>query len=141
RVRGFQGTRRWSAAVAFSRDGQEVYAGAFAWDAETGEQLSPAFLKHPQVVSVVGFSPDGKQVLTGGSDGTARLFEAASGKELHAFRGSGPARAVAFSPDGTRVLTAGADGTVRLWDGRAGTGLQRFLAYRDGPGAAAPPNP
>jgi WD40 repeat protein len=35
------------------------------------------------VVHAVAFSPDGKQVLTGSSDNTAILWEAATGKKLH----------------------------------------------------------
>src|SRR5262249_4011272 len=65
---------------------------------------------------VVAFSPDGKTVLTGSDDHTARLWEAASGKPLglplqHQER----VVAVAFSPDGRTVLTGSQDHTARLW--------------------------
>ena len=54
----------------------------------------------------VAISPDDRQILTGGSDRTAYLWDAATGKKLHAFKiGRGEASAVAFSPDGRRVLT------------------------------------
>ncbi len=65
----------------------------------------------------VAFSPDGKTVLTGSADKTARLWDAATGQPI------GPplphrdaVQAVAFSPDGKTVLTGSDDRTARLWD-------------------------
>ncbi|WP_409991668.1 hypothetical protein [Plasticicumulans sp.] len=37
----------------------------------------------------VAFAPSGGQVLTGGADGSARLWDAASGRELRRFEGIG----------------------------------------------------
>jgi tetratricopeptide (TPR) repeat protein len=63
----------------------------------------------------VAFSPDGKAVLTGSVDNTARLWSAASGKELTPpLRHQGQVTAVAFSPDGKAVVTGSQD-TARLW--------------------------
>lgn len=68
------------------------------------------------------FSPDGRCLLTGTADNTARLFDAdpksaTYGKILVTLRGhTGWLRAVSFSPDGKRILTASDDKTVRLWD-------------------------
>ena len=72
----------------------------------------------------MAFSPDGKTVLTGSYDKTARLWDAATGQPL------GPplthqdtVQAVAFSPDGKTVLTGSVDKTARLWDAATGRPL------------------
>nr|MBA2306939.1 hypothetical protein [Candidatus Dependentiae bacterium] len=55
------------------------------------------------VTSVV-FSPDGKTVLIGSGDSIARLWNVATGKEIHILKGHmGPFWSVAFSPDGKRT--------------------------------------
>lgn len=63
------------------------------------------------------FSPDGQWVVTAACDGTARVWNLASGKELGRLEGSAgkTISSAAFSPDGRWVVTAEDDGTARLW--------------------------
>ena len=57
------------------------------------------FAGHTKRVESVAFSPNGKQVLTGSDDCTARLWESSSGKELTCFQGHmGWVSSVAFPP-------------------------------------------
>jgi len=53
----------------------------------------------------VAFSPDGKLVATGSWDNTARVFEAASGREVSRLAHQSTVDAVAFSPDGKLLVT------------------------------------
>ena len=64
----------------------------------------------------MAFSPDGKTVLTGSLDETARLWDAGTGNPIGAaLQHQGEVYRVAFSPDGKTVLTGSHDKTARLW--------------------------
>ncbi len=101
------------------------------------------FVGHGGSVTSVAFSPDGRSVLTGSDDKTARLWETATGRQIRPLRGhTGWVAAVAFSPDGGlrphRFL--GQDGTPLAGGDRSrgpaprgsheGGGLRRLLARR-----------
>jgi WD40 repeat protein len=65
-------------------------------------------------------------VASGSGDGSARVFDAASGQPLSRLDHDGPVRAVAFSPDGTRVATGSGDGSARVFDAASGQPLARL---------------
>jgi WD40 repeat protein/uncharacterized caspase-like protein len=88
------------------------------WDATTGQEVR-RLSGHTDEVVCVAFSPDGRLVVTGSKDGTTRLWEVATGREILRFDSS-PVTTVAFSPDGRFVLTTGS-GKVRLWDTTTGS--------------------
>ena len=68
------------------------------------------------------FSPDGSRIVTASWDKTARIWDAASAKEIAVLRGhDGVVNSAAFSPDGSRIVTASADNTARIWDARLQT--------------------
>jgi hypothetical protein len=69
------------------------------------------------MVEIVAFSPDGGAVLVAGHGGTARVYDAATGRPLSPAWGHGVrVRAAAFSPDGRFVATGGSDRSARVWD-------------------------
>lgn len=65
-------------------------------------------------VTAVAFSPNGKEMLIGLKDGTARILND-SCKEIFRFQHKNELHAVAYSPNGDYILTACADQTAVLW--------------------------
>jgi WD40 repeat protein len=62
------------------------------------------------------FSPDGKRVAAVSADGTAQVWDVASGRALPMLRGhTDQVWGVAFAPDGRALVTGSWDGTARLW--------------------------
>jgi WD40 repeat protein len=120
-------------AVALSPDGKMVLTAGFgaglSWEADTGKSLG---LRFERCAAPVVFSPDGKAVLTGATDNTARLWDAATAKPLGPLlQHLGRVTAVAFSPDGKIVLTGSRDRTARLWETATGRSLLPPLQHQD----------
>jgi eukaryotic-like serine/threonine-protein kinase len=117
-----------------------VSAGDTAWQYASRTNLAAWQGQHPRLTGVfshanavmgVAFSPDGKTVLTGCLDGTARLWDAATTKPLgKPLPHQDQVRAVAFSPGGKTVLTGSDDGTARLWDASTGKPLGPPLVHQ-----------
>jgi WD40 repeat protein len=88
---------------------------------------APAVLRgHKGPVHAVSVLPGGRAVVTGGEDGTVRLWgtaDGAAGWVLTAH--DAPVLALAVSPGGDRILTGSADRTARLFD--AATGVRRAV--------------
>ena len=86
-----------------------------------GSSISPTrravttFEDHTGEVLSLAFGPGGDRVVTGSTDGTARVWDTATGRQLLVLRGHRAAvSSVAFAAG--RVATASQDGTVRVWD-------------------------
>ena len=82
---------------------------------------------HTSTLKAVAFSPDGKQLVTGGLDHSARLWDVETGRELRCFHGHMDSlTAVAFSPDGKQIITGSKDNSVRVWNPRTGKETAKF---------------
>jgi WD40 repeat protein len=90
--------------------------GGFAWKAPGVDEE----------VTSVAFSADGRLLATGSNDGTARVWEIATGRErMRAPHDSGVST-VAFDPAGTRIASGSKDGTLRVWEVASGRELLRI---------------
>jgi Tol biopolymer transport system component len=79
---------------------------------------------HGDFVEYVAWNPKRNRLATASVDGTAKVWDAASGQDLLTLRGHGDTvTSVAWSPDGTRLATASWDETVKVWDGDSGKEL------------------
>src|SRR5206468_497198 len=81
----------------------------------TGHPITPP-LKNGSDVFCVAWDTDGRRIVAGGDDNTARVWDAATGQLIgpplpHA----GNVTRAVFRPDGRAVLTASEDGTACLW--------------------------
>jgi WD40 repeat protein/uncharacterized caspase-like protein len=87
---------------------------------------------HTDHVNSAVFSPDGKYVLTSSSDRTSRIYEVASGQEVHVLSGHTEVVGSAlFSPDGKFVLTASGDRTARIYEATSGMVVHVLSRHTD----------
>jgi RNA polymerase sigma factor (sigma-70 family) len=131
-------------SVAFSPDGKKVASGCgdgtvCVWEAGTGKELL-SLKAHSSFISSLVFSPDGKVLLSRGREntpgpyggaGTIRVWDLATGRELHQFQGLDHGGGViALSADG-KTLAAGSYGkTIFLWDLATRKELRRLESER-----------
>jgi len=130
--------RAWTpGTIAFSPDGKRLAAGLWTgavngvsppgndvllWDAATGKPAR-TMKGHGDAVLAVAFSPDGRLLVSGGMDGTAKVWEITSGRTRATLKFPGLRRrladprlaqaeplinveSVAFSPDGRTLVTS-----------------------------------
>ena len=80
-------------------------------------RLARTLTGHTSAIAGVAFSPDGRLLATASSDGTARVWDPATGEHMRTLTGHTSAiYGVAFSPDGRLLATASWDETTRVWD-------------------------
>jgi WD40 repeat protein len=80
---------------------------------------------HKGPVRTVAFSPDGRQIITGGDDATVRIYNAATRNCDLVVRGlSNRVWSAILQPTGNRLITSCADYTVRIHDAATGRELK-----------------
>lgn len=111
-------------ALAFTTDGELMASagGGFfdqvmVWDMHSNTRLHSLTGFEDATVYSVAFSPDGRRLVAGGSDGRIVVWEMPTGEEITTLVGHvGEVNDMRFSADGTQLYSAGADGTLRVWN-------------------------
>lgn len=88
-------------------------------------------LEHRGVVRRAAFSPDGSRVVSASNDGTARVWDVATGAQVVLVEHTAPVVDAVFSADGTRLVTSSEDGTARIWDAVTGKSIAPPLKHGD----------
>ncbi len=120
-------------AAQFTDDGKSILtvggSEATIWDAVTlREEIS---LSPHGAVAAADFSPDGKFVVTGSWDNSAKIWDAKTGQATVKLQNghSGYVNSVAVSPDSQMVLTGSDDTTAKLWNAKTGEVIRAFRGH------------
>lgn len=80
---------------------------------------------HTADINSVAFNRDGSLVVTASADGTARVWDAATGASAGELRGHYKSvNSALFSPDGKHIVTGSDDASVRIWDATTFTSVK-----------------
>jgi RNA polymerase sigma factor (sigma-70 family) len=100
------------------------------WDVSSGAERAtlaiaasaPMTIRLTPVSCSLAFSPNGKTLASGNSDGTVMVWQMSADKERATLKGHADiVSSVAYSPDGTTLASASEDGTIKLWDAATAT--------------------
>ena len=138
-----------SGNIEYSPNGHRIAVassiGVWIYNAYTYAEVA-LLTGHTGPVRSVAFSPDSKKLVSGGDDGTARLWDVKTGQLLRTYEGhtavakafhrnegqAVPVRSVAFSPDGKTIASGGDDERVLLWATDTGQLLHTLGGLRAG---------
>lgn len=96
--------------------------------AASATRLRCSYVGHEAALTGAAFSPDGTRVVTSSDDGTARIWETATGDLIAVCRGHSHAvESASFSPNGDRIVTASVDSIPRIWDARDGREIGKLI--------------
>lgn len=128
--------------IAFSADGKQLITidapptkeeniTQRIFDVETGAVVRSLMLpvRHMDWM-LSAWNPDWTRVAIGQTDGTTRVWDTQTGKEVMRLTGhSDPVETIAYSPDGSLIATTSDDKTAKIWDSKSGGLLQTLSGH------------
>jgi hypothetical protein len=137
RMRVLHGRMNTNYALGFSPDGKWLASSSFhdhavqlcaVEDARTLRRVGGT----DTTVNCFAFSPDGKSLVTGGTEGQLLLWEVATaGVRLHFKTHASTVQCVAFAPDGQTLASGHDDGLIGIWDTASGKQRYRLAGHRE----------
>ncbi len=131
-LRNFGGYNEEALYVAASSDGRLLFTGSGqhdevikVFDIASGKAL-PDITGHSGAVQCLGFTSDGRLFVSGGNDGTLRVFDSANRKQLRSMTLGHSVFHLAISPDGDTVAAVDTSGSLTFWNlntGAAGSAI------------------
>lgn len=122
-----EGMKKRTEDKKFENQAREIYAKYIFYTST---------MQHDSTVTCVEFSPDGKSIVSGSQDNSAKLWDL-EGNLIQEFTGhSKGVISVAFSPDGQNIVTGSEDNTAKLWDLK-GELLHEYITDEDSGGIAS----
>ncbi len=120
--------------AAYSQDGNRIATAGRngwvnIWDRSTGALLASNQIA--VATSVGRFSPSGRQIAIGSTNGAVTVLDGLTATIVHSFRAhTNVIASLEFSADGTRLLTASTDGSAGIWDSSCGKLLAPLMRHR-----------
>ncbi len=115
-------------SLAFMPNGRQLFIGTWnlitLWDIDEGYEIQ--FIPYREFPITMAVSPDGKWLLTGSTEETAKLFDIETGELIRTFQHDHFAQLAAFSPDGQYVFASGGEGVLKMWNTQTGEELRSF---------------
>ncbi len=108
----------------------EIFRDISLENPDSGTTFSHLIGHFGSIQSIV-FSPDGRTVASGSTDGTIKLWDVITGDELplNLTGHSKTVNSLAFSPDGTILASGSGDSYIYLWDVSTGEVIQNLSGH------------
>lgn len=129
------GEEHYALGLAYSPTGQFLATSRMnlvqIWDLDSGHCIQT--LSSEAWIWSVAFHPQESLLVTGGDDGSVKLWDLKQGQSIHHMKDHGAiVLSVGFSADGQSIVSGSFDRTIRIWERQTGTCIQVLTGHSDG---------